>query len=130
MQQRQHAHRGPPGHEKQLGSMPASSKMMGAPVAQKRSRSGGNSPTWASKTRDEVSSRPASVKMELLGPLEQQAWREHEDGTAGATGAAGTAAAEEKMKQNGSEGPLEVETSDVQWVVEPPWFPAHRRGAV
>ena len=55
--------------------MPASLQMMGAPVAQKRSRSGGNSPMWASKTRDEVISRPASVKMELLGPLEQQAWR-------------------------------------------------------
>ena len=84
---------------------------------------------WASKTRDEVSSRPASVKMEMLGPLEQQAWREHEDGTAGAAGSAGTAEAEEKTKQNGAESPLEVKTSDVQWVEEPPRFPAHRRGA-
>ena len=78
---------------------------------------------WASKTRDEVISRPASVKMELLGPLEQQAWREHEDGTAGATGAAGTAEAEEKIKQSGSESPLEVKTSNVQWVEEPPRLP-------
>ena len=70
------------------------------------------------------------MKMELLGPLEQQAWREHEDGTAGAAGAAGTAEAEEKMKQNGSESSLEVEISNVQWVAGPPRFPAHRRGAV
>ena len=57
---------------------------------------------------------PEDVKMELLEPLEQQARRKHEDGTAGAAGAAGTAEAEEKMTQNGSESPLEVETSDVQ----------------
>ena len=53
------------------------------------------------------------VKMVLLELLEQQAWRKHEDGTAGAAGAAGTAEAEEKMKQNGPESPLEVKTSDV-----------------
>ena len=75
-------------------------------------------------------SMPEDVKMELLEPLEQQARRKPEDGTAGAAGAAGMAEAEEMMKQNGSESPLEVETSDVQWVVEPPRFPAHRRGAI
>ena len=48
---------------------------------------------------------PEDVKMELLEPLEQQAWRKHEDGTAGAAEAAGTAEVEEKMKPNGSETP-------------------------
>ena len=50
-------------------------------------------------------SMPEDVKMELLEPLEQQAWRKHEDGTAGAAEAAGTAEVEEKMKPNGSETP-------------------------
>ena len=75
-------------------------------------------------------STPVHEKMVLLEPLEQQAWRKHEDGTAGAAGAAGTAEAEEKMKQNGPESPLEVETSNVQLVVVPPRLPAHCRGAI
>ena len=58
-------------------------------------------------------SMPVRVKMVLLEPLEQQAWRKHEDGTAGAAGAAGTAEAEEKMKPNGSDAPSKS-TSDVQ----------------
>ena len=89
-------------------------KMMGAPVVQKRSRSGGNLPTWASKTCDEARQYACA----------------REDGAAGAAGAAGTAEAEEKIKQNGSESSLEVEISNVLWVAEPPQFPAHRRGAV
>ena len=48
---------------------------------------------------------PEDVKMELLEPLEQQALRKPEDGTAGAAGAAGTAEVEEKMKQSGLEAP-------------------------
>ena len=87
---------------------------MGAPVVQKRSRSGGNSPTWAFRTRDKARQYACA----------------REYGAAGAAGAAGTAEAEEKMKQNGPESPLEVKTSDVQLVVVPPWFPANCRGAI